>query len=81
MLSGKAKFLKSENDYDWLGPGVYFWEANPQRALEFATEKRGRAEGIQKPFVVGGVIDLGLCLEDVYKRQLLHVPESGLRVE
>lgn len=63
MLSGKAKFLKSENDYDWLEPGVYFWEANPQRALEFATEKRGRAEGIQKPFVVGGVIDLGLCLD------------------
>ena len=28
-----------------------------------ATEKRGRAEGIQKPFVVGGVIDLGLCLD------------------
>jgi len=63
LLSG-TKFLKpSSNDYDWLGPGVYFWESNPQRALEFAHEKRDRAVGIRKPFVVGAVIDLGLCLD------------------
>lgn len=23
----------SQNDYDWLGPGIYFWENNPQRAV------------------------------------------------
>ena len=23
----------SENDYDWLGRGIYFWEHGPQRAL------------------------------------------------
>jgi hypothetical protein len=63
MLSGKAKFLKSENDYDWLGPGVYFWETNPGRALEFAAEKRSRNQGVKQPFVVGAVVDLGLCLD------------------
>ena len=26
----------SNNDYDWLGGGVYFWENNYVRALEFA---------------------------------------------
>ncbi len=23
----------SANDYDWLGPGVYFWENSPERAI------------------------------------------------
>ena len=31
-------FKPSKNDYDWLGPGIYFWEANPQRGLDFARE-------------------------------------------
>lgn len=28
VLAGNP-FRKSDNDYDWLGPGTYFWEANP----------------------------------------------------
>ena len=39
MLSG-TPFNKSDNDYDWLGPGVYFWQSNPKRAQQFALEKR-----------------------------------------
>ena len=63
LLAGVA-FQPSDNDYDWLGPGIYFWEANPLRGLEFATEasKRKRS-GIEKPFVIGAVIELGLCLD------------------
>ena len=30
LLAG-SPFKPSENDYDWLGPGIYFWEANPLR--------------------------------------------------
>ena len=30
---------QSRNDYDWLGSGVYFWEGNPKRALQFARER------------------------------------------
>lgn len=63
LLSGAKSFKPSNNDYDWLGPGVYFWESNPQRALEFAREKFKRGEEIRKPFVVGAVVDLGLCLD------------------
>lgn len=66
LLSG-GQFKKSTNDYDWLGSGIYFWEANPLRALEFAKEQkdvpRGTKTKIKKPFVVGAVIDLGLCLD------------------
>jgi hypothetical protein len=60
LLAGDP-FRPSNNDYDWLGPGIYFWEANPVRGLEFARESRRR--GVGEPFVVGAVIDLGLCLD------------------
>ncbi len=67
ILSGEIRHLKrSENDYDWLGSGVYFWEGNPARALKFVRE---RAEGgknsrgqINQPFVLGAIINLHRCL-------------------
>ena len=60
-------FHQSRNDYDWLGSGIYFWEANPNRALDWARElaKRTTRKGKApfQPFVVGAVIDLGFCLD------------------
>lgn len=47
----------SENDYDWLGHGIYFWENNLERAREWAV--RRYHDGAR---VVGAVIDLGYCL-------------------
>ncbi len=68
ILRGEEQHLTaSENDYDWLGSGIYFWEGNPARALQFATE---RAEGgrnskgdISELFVLGAIINLGRCLD------------------
>jgi hypothetical protein len=66
LLGGKP-FKQSRNDYDWLGQGVYFWEANPQRGLDFAAEvaTRGRKSlsDAPQPAVIGAVLDLGLCLD------------------
>lgn len=63
-LLGGDDFKSSNNDYDWLGPGVYFWEANPQRGLDFAAELAARKpSSIEKPALVGAIIDLGLCLD------------------
>ena len=63
LLAGAA-FKPSNNDYDWLGPGIYFWEANPLRGIEFAEEASKRnTSNISKPFVIGAVIELGLCLD------------------
>ena len=58
-------FQKSINDYDWLGHGIYFWEANPRRGREFAAELRDASWGpdITTPAVVGAIIDLGHCLD------------------
>lgn len=66
ILAGKSKLLPSENSYDWLGHGIYFWENNPQRALEYAKFLQGNPERnkgkIRNPFVIGSIIDLGRCL-------------------
>ena len=71
LLAGRA-FVPSENDYDWLGHGIYFWEANPKRGLEFAYEASRRAGSrIRCPAVVGAIIDLGLCL-DLTSSQGVH---------
>lgn len=63
LFSGREVFKASDNDYDWLGPGIYFWLANPRRALKFAEEKRKREKARWKPAVVGAAIDPGLCLD------------------
>ncbi|MCH9808750.1 MAG: hypothetical protein K0U74_13560 [Alphaproteobacteria bacterium] len=53
----------SDNQYDWLGPGVYFWQSNPKRAALFAKEKKARDEAAWDPVVVGAVVELGQCLD------------------
>ena len=52
---------RSENPYDWLGNGIYFWENDEQRALEWAQDL-ARSGKIKSPAVVGAVLDLGKCL-------------------
>ena len=49
----------SENNYDWLGHGIYFWEGSNERALEWA-KKSLKAES---PAVVGAFIKLGNCID------------------
>ena len=61
-IRGETSLLQSDKDYDWLGPGAYFWEADPQRALEWAEAKFENTEAA-KPFVIGAVIDLRHCLD------------------
>ena len=61
VIYNREALKSSYNSYDWLGSGVYFWEANHQRALEWAKEKVKREE-YSKAAVIGAVIDLGYCL-------------------
>lgn len=60
VVTGKTSLIGSDKVYDWLGPGIYFWESDPQRALEWAKQRYGTSS---KPAVVGAVIDLGNCLD------------------
>jgi hypothetical protein len=77
VFAGNDDLRPSENDYDWLGHGIYFWEGNPARALEFAAllkkhPRRGRASAIKDPAVIGAVIDPGHCL-NLMDSEFLHV--------
>ena len=66
VLSGKKELDPSENGWDWLGNGIYFWEQNPQRAWQYALENsNGRQfnkKKIETPFVLGAIVELGECL-------------------
>ncbi len=74
LLSGEVdieEWKPSENEYDWLGHGIYFWEHSPERARRWAG-----AGGT----VVGAVIQLGKCLDltDMQFTGLLRQSYDGL---
>ena len=66
-LTGEELLKRSANNYDWLGHGIYFWENSPSRAMEFAAHLQqfpNRSKGrIEKPAVIGAIINLGYCLD------------------
>jgi hypothetical protein len=61
VLNGEP-FRASENEWDWLGKGIYFWEYGPERAYEFALEQRRRKK-VDRPAVIGALINLGTCFD------------------
>jgi hypothetical protein len=67
ILSGEEDILPSNNNYDWLGSGAYFWENSYSRALDWAKflkERPGLSKiPIKNPFVIGAIIDPGNCLD------------------
>lgn len=70
VLHEHEHLRKSENSYDWLGNGIYFWENSYERALEWAKNK------YKDDFaVVGAVLDLGHCLNltDYKSTQILKL--------
>ena len=64
-VAGQLALIQSEQAYDWLGPGIYFWEGDPLRALEWAQSKK-----FEEPFVVGAVLDLRNCLDLMVRENL-----------
>ena len=60
---------RSENEYDWLGNGIYFWENSYERAYDWA-----KVRYHENASVVGAVIDLGYCLNltDYNSLEVLH---------
>ena len=70
MVLLRSKGLRqSENEYDWLGRGIYFWEQGPQRAFDWAKNFKA----FKKPAVIGALINLGNCFDllDTTHTQLL----------
>ena len=77
VLNSQSEHLKqSTNNYDWLGDGIYFWLNDPQRALEWAAQTKNRTGKIKDPYVIGAVIDLGLCLNLCERDSILLLQKS-----
>jgi hypothetical protein len=81
ILHKAASHLReSQNDYDWLGHGIYFWENSPQHALEFSREAAAKPHltrgKVKRPFVIGAIIDLGFCLNMTDAAALQEVEDA-----
>ncbi|HXB72062.1 MAG TPA: hypothetical protein VNY05_27750 [Candidatus Acidoferrales bacterium] len=76
VILGGGAFRLSQNDYDWLGHGVYFWEYAPYRAREWAIGKHGPDAA-----VVEAKIRLGRCLDltDIRYTEVIRQAFDGLR--
>lgn len=62
LITDISYFKKSEEDYDWLGHGMYFWEGNEKRAWQWAQLKK-KVGTLIDPAVIGAVCDLGRCFD------------------
>lgn len=71
IVNGSIPFVRSATKHDWLGQGIYFWEADDVRALEWAQWKHSRGQ-CPEPFVIGAILDLGYCF-DLLARENLDV--------
>ncbi len=82
LLLQNHPFSPSNNVWDWLGAGIYFWEANPARGLQFASEV-GKRNGrqIKDPTLIGAVLDLGFCLDLTTSAGLSEVKNAFLNMK
>lgn len=69
VIKNGGGLSNSNNDYDWLGNGIYFWEGSYQRALDWAKQNTR----ITQPAVVGAFIKLGNCLDLLDSKYLEEV--------
>jgi hypothetical protein len=69
IVNGSIPFARSTEKHDWLGQGVYFWEADEVRALEWALWK-SKVGQCPDPFVIGAIIDLGNCFDLLVRENL-----------
>ena len=74
MIFEGGQLKPSTNPWDWLGHGIYFWEKSVARAMQWSQEVAALPHSpIQKPAVIGAIINLGDCLD-------LADPESAALV-
>lgn len=89
VLYHHEHLLPSNNSYDWLGNGIYFWENSLARAQDWAKmycaryNKNHPDEEPKTPGVIGAVISLGHCLDltDYGSSSILKLGYSILETE
>jgi hypothetical protein len=84
ILNKNIELLRSENEYDWLGSGIYFWENSPTRAMQYAKfisqhpNRNNSKTTITKPAVIGAVIQMRFCL-DLLEAGSINVIKQGYK--
>ncbi|MEJ0106424.1 MAG: hypothetical protein WDO19_29485 [Bacteroidota bacterium] len=82
ILNGQTELIPSNNDWDWLGGGVYFWEQDPKHALDYAIDvangDQHNSGKIVTPFIIGAIIELGNCLNLVESQSLSIIKEAHI---
>jgi hypothetical protein len=85
VINGRTQLRASNNVWDWLGEGIYFWEQNPLRTLEYAIESSTRKQfnkiPIRTPFVIGAIIELGNCLNLIEPESLTMLKRAYLGLD
>lgn len=83
LVTGRLHHLDhSNNDYDWLGPGAYFFEGDVERAFYFAhashsyPARRYTARPIASPSVVGSILKVASWLDMTTQAGLVEFKES-----
>jgi hypothetical protein len=74
LLRNPDVIEKSTKPYDWLGHGMYFWENNYDRALQWAKDKKKRGE-INNPAVIGATLDLNYCCDFTDSRYISMIKQ------
>lgn len=80
VVSRKISLTPSNTSYDWVGPGIYFWESDPLRAWEWACQ-RSKDGDYEKPAVVGAIIDLRNCLDLLNREDQVMVQKAHSSLE
>ncbi|RFM37074.1 hypothetical protein [Chitinophaga silvisoli] len=75
IINGQIMMKASHNNYDWLGSGMYFWQNNHARAIDFAQNPPGKGK-IEHPAVLGAAFSLGNCLDLTDKFYIDRVRDS-----
>jgi len=61
IVNRRKSFVAQQNEGDWLGRGIYFWEYAPEQALGWAN--RRQSQWNEPVAVLGSMIRLGSCLD------------------
>lgn len=69
LLLHPTRIKFSQKPFDWLGHGLYFWENNYERAMQWANGKRSRGD-IEVPAVIGAVLQLRYCCDFLESRYI-----------
>lgn len=63
IVNRRQDFDPPENEGDWLGRGVYFWEYAPRQAEWWANRVRKLKKWDEPVAILGSMIRLGACLD------------------